>query len=98
MLQVLVYANAKKLCFSTVQLMGKMRTMYEEISVMLNRMEERSSLLDPEQSEASDLQSRVLGLKDQLVKEKDEYDVSVHCSASSVFPLFSSCFLCFFLF
>ncbi|CAA7052278.1 unnamed protein product [Microthlaspi erraticum] len=56
------------------ELMGKMRTMYEEISVMLNRMEERSSLLEPEQSEASDLQSRVMGLKDQLVKEKDEYD------------------------
>uniref|UniRef100_A0A1J3DVW4 1-phosphatidylinositol-3-phosphate 5-kinase n=1 Tax=Noccaea caerulescens TaxID=107243 RepID=A0A1J3DVW4_NOCCA len=56
------------------ELMGKMRTMYEEITVMLNRMEERSSLLDPEQSEAFDLQSRVMGLKDQLVKEKDEYD------------------------
>ncbi|EFH63602.1 predicted protein [Arabidopsis lyrata subsp. lyrata] len=56
------------------ELAGKMRTMYAEISGMLNRMEEKSSLLEPEQSEACDLQSRVIGLKDQLVKEKDEYD------------------------
>lgn len=60
-----------------LQLMGKMRTMYAEISGMLNRMEEKSSLLEPEQSEASDLQSRVIGLREQLVKEKDEYDVSI---------------------
>ncbi|CAH2066674.1 unnamed protein product [Thlaspi arvense] len=56
------------------ELMGKMRTMYAEISGMLNRLEEKSSLLEPERSEASDLQSRIIGLKDQLVKEKDEYD------------------------
>ncbi|CAN8235640.1 unnamed protein product [Cochlearia groenlandica] len=56
------------------ELMGKMRTMYDEISLMLNRMEEKSGLLEPEQPEASDLQSRVTGLKDQLLKEKDEYD------------------------
>ncbi|KAG7586624.1 Phosphatidylinositol-4-phosphate 5-kinase core [Arabidopsis thaliana x Arabidopsis arenosa] len=56
------------------ELAGKMRTMYAEISGMLNRMEEKSSLLEPEQSESCDLQSRVIGLKDQLVKEKDEYD------------------------
>ncbi|CAN7123052.1 unnamed protein product [Brassica rapa subsp. narinosa] len=56
------------------ELMSKMRTMYAEISGMLNRMEEKSSLLEPEHSEASDLQSRITGLKDQLVKEKDEYN------------------------
>ncbi|KAG2241328.1 hypothetical protein Bca52824_096688 [Brassica carinata] len=56
------------------ELMGKMRTMYEEVSVMIKRMEERSSLLAPEQPGASELQSRIMGLKDQLVKEKDEYD------------------------
>ncbi|CAN8239283.1 unnamed protein product [Cochlearia groenlandica] len=56
------------------ELMGKMRTMYVEISVMLNRMEEQSSSHEPEQSEASDLHCRIMGLKDQLVKEKDEYD------------------------
>ena len=55
--------------------MGKMRTMYAEISGMLNSIEEKSSLLEPEQPEASDLQSRIMGLKDQLVKEKDEYNV-----------------------
>lgn len=52
--------------------------MYEEVSVMIKRMEERSSLLEPEQPGASELQSRIMGLKDQLVKEKDEYDVSGH--------------------
>ncbi|ESQ28102.1 hypothetical protein EUTSA_v10018002mg [Eutrema salsugineum] len=56
------------------ELMSKMRSMYAEISGMLNRMEEKSSLLEADQSEASDLQSRIVGLKDQLVKEKDEYD------------------------
>ncbi|KAJ0241157.1 putative 1-phosphatidylinositol-3-phosphate 5-kinase FAB1C [Hirschfeldia incana] len=56
------------------ELMGKMRTMYEEVSGMIKRLEERSSLLDPEQPGASELQSRIMGLKDQLVKEKDEYD------------------------
>jgi 1-phosphatidylinositol-3-phosphate 5-kinase len=56
------------------ELVGKMRTMYTEISDMLNRMEEKSSLLEPEQSEACDLHSRIIGLIDQLVKEKDEYD------------------------
>lgn len=55
-----------------LQLMGKMRTMYEEVSVMIKRMEEKSILLG-----ASELQSRIMGLKDQLVKEKDEYDVSI---------------------
>ena len=48
--------------------MGKMRTMYEEVSVMIKRMEERSSLLAPEQPGASELQSRIMGLKAQLVK------------------------------
>lgn len=75
------------LCLCILQLAGKMRTMYAEISGMLNRMEEKSSLLEPEQSEACDLQSRVIGLKDQLVKEKDEYDVS--------FWFFCLCFFCF---
>ncbi|CAA0328812.1 unnamed protein product [Arabidopsis thaliana] len=56
------------------ELVGKMRTMYTEISDMLNRMEEKSSLLEPEHSEACDLHSRIIGLIDQLVKEKDEYD------------------------
>ncbi|KAH0875631.1 hypothetical protein HID58_072993, partial [Brassica napus] len=56
------------------ELMGKMRTMYEEVSGMIKRMEEKSSLLAPEQPGASELQSRIMGLKDQLVKEKDEYD------------------------
>ncbi|KAF8098677.1 hypothetical protein N665_0261s0042 [Sinapis alba] len=56
------------------ELMGKMRTMYEEISSMIKRMEERSSLLEPEQPGASELQSRIMGLRDQLMKEKDEYD------------------------
>ncbi|KAJ4874800.1 putative 1-phosphatidylinositol-3-phosphate 5-kinase FAB1C [Raphanus sativus] len=41
-------------------------------------MEERSSLLEPEQPGAFDLQSRITGLKDQLAKEKDEYDVSIN--------------------
>ena len=62
-----------------LQLVGKMRTMYTEISDMLNRMEEKSSLLEPEQSEACDLHSRIIGLIDQLVKENDEYDVSFFC-------------------
>ncbi|VVA94877.1 unnamed protein product [Arabis nemorensis] len=48
------------------ELMRKMRTMYTEISGMLNHLEEKSSLLEPEQSEVSDLQSRIIGLKDQL--------------------------------
>ncbi|XP_033130196.1 putative 1-phosphatidylinositol-3-phosphate 5-kinase FAB1C isoform X1 [Brassica rapa] len=56
------------------ELMGKMRTMYEEVSGMIKRMEEKSSLLEPEQPGASELHSRIVGLKDQLVKEKDEYD------------------------
>ncbi|KAL1209475.1 putative 1-phosphatidylinositol-3-phosphate 5-kinase FAB1C [Cardamine amara subsp. amara] len=55
-----------------VELLGKTRTLYAEISSMLDRMEEKSSLL--EQSEACDLHSRVMGLQEQLVKEKDEYD------------------------
>lgn len=56
--------------------MGKMRNMYAEISGMLNRIEEKSSLLEPEQPEASDLQNRIMGLKDQLVKENAGYNVS----------------------
>ncbi|KAF8054063.1 hypothetical protein N665_1352s0001, partial [Sinapis alba] len=56
------------------ELMGKMRTMYAEISGMLNRIEEKSSLLEPEQPEASDLQNRIMGLKDQLVKENAGYN------------------------
>ncbi|KFK41525.1 hypothetical protein AALP_AA2G140900 [Arabis alpina] len=56
------------------EIMRKMRNMYEEISSMLNRMEEKCSLLEPEHSEASDLHSRIIGLKEQLLKEKDEYD------------------------
>ncbi|XP_018461374.2 putative 1-phosphatidylinositol-3-phosphate 5-kinase FAB1C [Raphanus sativus] len=42
--------------------------------ILTKRMEERSSLLEPEQPGAFDLQSRITGLKDQLAKEKDEYD------------------------
>lgn len=80
MLQVIDIQNAKAqyafwLCI--LQLVRKMRTLYAEISGMLNHMEEKSSLLEPEQSEACDLQSRIMGLKEQLVKEKDEYDVSI---------------------
>lgn len=59
--------------------------MYEEVSVMIKRMEERSSLLAPEQPGASELQSRIMGLKDQLVKEKDEYDVSEHHLTEKIF-------------
>ncbi|CAH8308412.1 unnamed protein product [Eruca vesicaria subsp. sativa] len=56
------------------ELMGKMRTMYDEVSSMIKRMEEKSSLLESEQPGASELHGRIMGLKDQLVKEKDEYD------------------------
>ncbi|WZY76602.1 hypothetical protein YC2023_022986 [Brassica napus] len=70
------------------ELMSKMRTMYAEISGMLNRMEEKSSLLEPEHSEASDLQSRITGLKDQLVKEKDEYNNLPHPEQDALQPVF----------
>ncbi|XP_010552722.1 PREDICTED: putative 1-phosphatidylinositol-3-phosphate 5-kinase FAB1C isoform X2 [Tarenaya hassleriana] len=56
------------------ELMSKMQTMYTEISETLNSMEEKSSSIEQELSDAYDLQSCIMDLKDQLLKEKDEYD------------------------
>lgn len=75
-MQMPIRHNILTLC-NFLQLNVKMGTLHEEISVMLNSLEAKSNLLDPQQYEVKDLMSQIMDLKDQLRKEKDEYNVSI---------------------
>lgn len=56
--------------------MGKMETLYAEISDVLDGMEDKSRSLGRESSDTGDLQNRVLELKDLVKKERNDYIVS----------------------
>ncbi|KAF9673979.1 hypothetical protein SADUNF_Sadunf10G0080100 [Salix dunnii] len=57
------------------ELLGKMETFYGEISGVLDSMEQRSIYFGGELSDTNELQSHIRELKDQLLKEKDDYNV-----------------------
>eukprot|EP00258_Populus_trichocarpa_P051013 XP_024467032.1 putative 1-phosphatidylinositol-3-phosphate 5-kinase FAB1C isoform X2 [Populus trichocarpa] len=57
------------------ELLGKMETFYGEISGVLDSMEQRSKYFGGELSDTNELQSHIMELKDQLLKEKDDYNV-----------------------
>ncbi|KAJ6324359.1 hypothetical protein OIU76_011626 [Salix suchowensis] len=57
------------------ELLGKMETFYGEISGVLDSMEQRSIYFGGELSDNNELQSHIRELKDQLLKEKDDYNV-----------------------
>lgn len=53
-----------------------METFYGEISGVLDSMEQRSIYVGGELSDNNELQSHIRELKDELLKEKDDYNVS----------------------
>uniref|UniRef100_A0A3N7FK44 1-phosphatidylinositol-3-phosphate 5-kinase n=2 Tax=Populus trichocarpa TaxID=3694 RepID=A0A3N7FK44_POPTR len=55
------------------ELLGKMETFYGEIFGVLDSMEQRSKYFGSELSDTNELQNRIMELKDQLVKEKNNY-------------------------
>ncbi|XP_050375007.1 putative 1-phosphatidylinositol-3-phosphate 5-kinase FAB1C [Argentina anserina] len=55
------------------ELMGKMETLYAEISDVLDFMEEKNRSFGCEMSGAGGLQNHIVELKDQLKKERNEY-------------------------
>ncbi|XP_061976634.1 putative 1-phosphatidylinositol-3-phosphate 5-kinase FAB1C isoform X2 [Populus nigra] len=57
------------------ELLGRMETFYGEISGVLDSMEQRSKYFGGELSDTNELQSHITELKDQLLKEKDDYNV-----------------------
>jgi 1-phosphatidylinositol-3-phosphate 5-kinase len=62
-----------------------METFYGEISGVLDSMEQRSKYFGGELSDTNELQSHIMELKDQLLKEKDDYNVS-KCLVIRSFP------------
>lgn len=61
-----------------MQLLGKMETCYGEISDVLDSMEQKSKSFPSELSDTNELQNHFMELKDQLRKERNEYNVSTH--------------------
>ncbi|XP_061991832.1 putative 1-phosphatidylinositol-3-phosphate 5-kinase FAB1C isoform X1 [Rosa rugosa] len=55
------------------ELMGKMETLYAEISDILDCMEEKNRSFGCEMSGAGGLQNHIVELKDQLKKERNDY-------------------------
>jgi 1-phosphatidylinositol-3-phosphate 5-kinase len=53
-----------------------METFSGEIFGVLDSMEQRSKYFGSELSDTNELQNRIMELKDQLVKEKNNYSVS----------------------
>lgn len=56
--------------------MGKMETLYAEISDVLDGMEDKCRSFGHELSDTSDLQNYILELKDLVKKERNDYIVS----------------------
>lgn len=56
-----------------IELMGKMETLYAEISDVLDCMEEKNRSFGCEMSGAGELQNHIVELKEQLKKERNDY-------------------------
>lgn len=54
-----------------------METLFAEISDVLDNIEQKSNFLGCQSSDSSELLNHVLELKDQLKKERNDYNVSV---------------------
>lgn len=59
--------------------MGKMETLYAEISDILDSMEDKTRSFGQELSDTSALQNHVMEMKDLVKMERNEYIVSSHC-------------------
>lgn len=59
-----------------MQIIGKMESLYAEISDVVDRMEQKSKLPMQESSDSSDVQSHITQLKELLQKERSDYIVS----------------------
>lgn len=56
--------------------MGKMETLYAEVSDVLDHMEDKSQSFGHEFSDTSELQNHIIELKDLMKKERNDYIVS----------------------
>jgi 1-phosphatidylinositol-3-phosphate 5-kinase len=61
-----------------LQLVGKMETLYAEISDVLDSLEEKCKSFGHEWSDTNELQDHIMGLKDLLKKERNDYNVCTH--------------------
>lgn len=63
--------------------MSKVEALYTEITDVLNRFEQKSISFAHKSVDTSELHKHIMDLKDQLAKEKDDYNVSTtyryHC-------------------
>lgn len=59
--------------------MGKMETLYAEISDILDSMEDKTRSFGQELSDTSESQNHVMEIKDLVKKERNEYIVSKQC-------------------
>ena len=57
--------------------MGKMETLYAEISDVLDRMEDKSQSFGHELSDTRELLNYILELKDLVKKERNDHIVSI---------------------
>jgi 1-phosphatidylinositol-3-phosphate 5-kinase len=61
-----------------LQLVGKMETLYAEISDVLDSLEEKCKSFGHEWSDTNELQDHIMELKDLLKKERNDYNVRTH--------------------
>lgn len=59
-----------------MQIIGKMESLYAEISDIVDRMEQKNKLSTQDSSDSSDVQSHIAQLKELLQKERSDYIVS----------------------
>lgn len=71
-----------------MQLLSKAKSLYGEISSAFHRIEEKSSSIGCEPYDMSELQNYMMDLKDLLIKEKDDYNVSSDLGKVIVMDIF----------
>ena len=60
-----------------LQILNKQEALYEEILGLLYKIEQRSTSLGQESSTRNELYKHIIELKDQLIKERDDSQVSM---------------------
>lgn len=71
-----------------MQIIGKMESLYAEISDIVDRMELKSKLSTQESSDSSEVQSHIMQLKELIQKERSDYIVSAENNLNMINMLF----------
>lgn len=68
----IIYSNIMFL-----QILSKQEALYEEILGVLYRIEQKSTSLGHQSCDRNELHNHIIELKDQLIKERDDFHVSL---------------------